>query len=694
MKSILIIARAGFFACVVFILAGKLSGQAQDASVAACWDFEQVTDQAVADVSGNGNFMYPGNAMDLPGCMGAGLFGKAVHLGDHNDYMAVLFGANTYLSNLGANFTAALRIKVDQIKQDGIILAYNRDGLQWSVGLNRKGELITGLVNNRSKAGVKCALPESAAEKFVHLVILFDAAKGPRAIYLDGRKMAIEATREFWGVADTDGLLIGGRKRAAIMPDKNFHGWLDDLLIFRGTLTAIQARRLAENPYDKLFKLPKVQIPENHLYWNTITGLGSGQKIADRILLGGMEIAMDKLPASLRLEKAGGLLLNRDMETQTVHAWPMPFDKLNAVRCFVAPNGDWVVMFAAGRSHYGERRRATWSIKISSMIQYRSTDHGKTWSGPTVAWVNAFSDTFVIPFIPRGSKRIYVFSTEADPKFRFSKEDGPVVYRTSDDNGVTWSKPTRIRPVNDPEYVGISAMRMCETDSGVWILGTHTGNWEAGRKIEKHPKSSSLETRQYVLVSEDKGKTWILSPGKRNDGWCVEEYNRMDEGRPIGLGGGKALLMIRTAEGHLWETRTDNDGKTWSSPKPTTLVHPDAPPMLFHLSDGKTLIAFHHNKYDPKKPHFNNVWSRDELWFSLSTDDGRSWSEPRFVLADALSTDVRRQVSYADLIVESGVLSLWIAPNWERAVQVRFKEADLMKFPTLRQLREQAAIYE
>jgi hypothetical protein len=117
----------------------------------------------------------------------------------------------------------------------------------------------------------------------------------------------------------------------------------------------------------------------------------------------------------------------------------------------------------------------------------------------------------------------------------------------------------------------------------------------------------------------------------------------MDEGRPINIGNDKVLLMLRTPEGHLWSSTSIDDGKTWADPAPTPLIHPDAPPMLFKLSDNKTLIAFHHNRHHDfnysglsgaKKELMKD---RSELWFSLSTDDGKSWSEPRLFLINALS---------------------------------------------------------
>ena len=78
--------------------------------------------------------------------------------------------------------------------------------------------------------------------------------------------------------------------------------------------------------------------------------------------------------------------------------------------------------------------------------------------------------------------------------------------------------------------------------------------------------------------------------------------------------------MARTPEGHLWQARSSDDGRTWSYPEPTPLIHPDAPPMLFKLSDGAPLAAFRHIRHHDRdysglsatKPEL--MVDRSELW--------------------------------------------------------------------------------
>ena len=264
-----------------------------------------------------------------------------------------------------------------------------------------------------------------------------------------------------------------------------------------------------------------------------------------------------------------------------------------------------------------------------------------------------------MPLIPRGTRRLYAFGTQPIwglyTRERGLHENAPIGFRYSDDDGHTWSQVRLIRPVNDPGFTGMSVMRMCQTTRGTWLIGSHEGDWS--RK--------PLTTRQYVLRSEDQGETWTVLPGPRPGGWCVPEYGRMDEGRPIHLGGDRVLMMMRTPEGHLWASWSRDDGKTWTEPRPTALVHPDAPPMLFHLSDGKTLAAFHHNRasqrvYEGLHGKMEGMTDRAEIWVSLSSDEGRTWTEPRFVFANALAPTLENawwncQCSYLDAFVDEGV---------------------------------------
>lgn len=404
-------------------------------------------------------------------------------------------------------------------------------------------------------------------------------------------------------------------------------------------------------------------------------------RIASTIPFQGKTVSLSALPKSLKVKEPLGIVTTDWVQGKVIHHARDREGGLYETRAVITPGGDYLLMFPDG-GHYGPSEK-----KTNDMLAYRSSDHGRTWQGPTVAFNIDYNQHGFIPLIPKGTKRIYAFGTQPDPTL-YSRQNGlqenaPIGYRYSDDDGRTWSAMERIRPKNDPDYLGMSVMRMTETDKGTWLLGTHEGDWSY----------KPLMTRLYLMRSTDQGKTWTLLPGKRHGGWYARCFNRMDEGRPIALGNGKVLFMMRTPEGHLWSTRSEDDGETWSEPQPTPLIHPDAPPMLFHLSDGKTLIAFHHNRFSDlnytglsgtKKEVMQD---RSEIWFSLSTDEGRTWSEPRFVFANALDESFSRpfrnyQCSYMDMFMDGDQINLFIPHRWERVLHLQFSENSLSKFPT------------
>ncbi len=392
---------------------------------------------------------------------------------------------------------------------------------------------------------------------------------------------------------------------------------------------------------------------------------------ANAVTVGGVKIDLTAPPEGLVLHRDLGILAAAPLRGKVLHR---SGNMVWVPRATITPKGDYLVLFPAGRGRYYQGEK---------MLAYRSADKGKTWTGPAVAFDASQSHHGFVPLVPRGSQRIYAFGTQPIPGMVGDRSKGlhencPIGFRYSDDDGHTWSTVTLIRPTNDPKFTGMSCVRMCETDAGTWLIGSHDGIWGASKK-------APVVTRQYVLRSEDRGRTWQLLPGKRPGGWFLEKFDRMDEGTLVNLGSGNVLLAIRTAEGHIWESRSLDDGRTFGDPRPTTLVHPDAPPMIFHLGDGKTLIALIHNRYDPARPHFDKA-ARNELWCSISRDGGRTWGEPRFLFAGASPGGHIHSCSYVDLIADGSQIHMFLGQDGRQLLTLQFDESDLSKLPTKSEL--------
>lgn len=413
------------------------------------------------------------------------------------------------------------------------------------------------------------------------------------------------------------------------------------------------------------------------------------ETLAPVVPIGNTDHPAAALPEPIRIDEALGLAVAPGVEGQVIHR--NPGAGLFETRATITPGGDYLLMFpdalpGAARGHYGSQ-----TAKVNNLIAYRSQDRGATWTGPTLPFDIDYNQHGFIPLIPRGGTRLYAFGTQPVwglwTQTHGLGENAPLGYRTSDDDGHTWSEVRLIRPVNDPDFRGMSVMRMCETEKGTWLLGSHEGDWSY----------RPLMTRQYVLRSADQGATWEVLPHPRHGGWHCPGFNRMDEGRPIHIGGDEVYLMVRTPEGRLWQSRSLDDGQTWEDPTPTPLVHPDAPPMLFHLGDGQTLAAFHHNRHNDTRysglsgEKTAMMKDRAEVWVALSRDGGRSWSEPRFVYANALAeTEANAwcnyQCAYNDMFVDDGVVHLFVPHRWRRALHLTLPEAALDTLPTRKEL--------
>ena len=350
--------------------------------------------------------------------------------------------------------------------------------------------------------------------------------------------------------------------------------------------------------------------------------------------IAGRQVDLGDLPSGYEIKPLLGFVAAIALSGQIVYETEN--GTLFETRAIKTPEGDYLLMFPTnslnrpeGRCHYGRQ-----SEKVNDLVAMRSKDRGATWVGPTRPIDIDYNLHGFVPLVPAysGGKRIYCFGTQAMWD-RYTTKDGlqenaPIGYRYSDDDGYHWSEVRVIRPKNDPGFTGMSVMRMCETARGTWLIGAHEGDWSY----------KPLMTRQYILRSEDQGNTWELLPGRRHGGWCVPQFNRMDEGRPIALVDGRVLFMIRTPEGHLWQSWSTDDGKTWSDPQPSGLVHPDSPPMLFLLSDGETLAAFHHNRFH----------------------DG----------------------NYMDLFIDGTVVNLFVPHRWHRALHLQIEESELYTLST------------
>lgn len=253
-----------------------------------------------------------------------------------------------------------------------------------------------------------------------------------------------------------------------------------------------------------------------------------------------------------------------------------------------------------------------------ALVLKRSTDGGKTWSRLQV--VADDGDNTVgnpCPVIDRKTGTIWLLlthnlgkDTEKTIRGGTSKGTRSVWVTKSDDDGVSWSKPSDVtKDVKDPTWTWYA------TGPGVGIQTS------SGRLVIPcdHTEAKTMVNRSHVIYSDDNGKTWkkggVLGE-KTNECQIVERSDK------------SLLLNMRSYHGkNRRATATSKDGGlTWSEVAlDEALIEPVCQ---------ASLIALPGAKKGDKPPHlFSNPAStkREKMTVRVSDDEGKSWSKGRIL---------------------------------------------------------------
>ena len=77
-------------------------------------------------------------------------------------------------------------------------------------------------------------------------------------------------------------------------------------------------------------------------------------------------------------------------------------------------------------------------------------------------------------------------------------------------------------------------------------------------------------------------------------------------------------MYLRTKDGYIWKSISDDQGVTWSEPSQTNIVANNSSHNLYRLKDGRITLT-----YNPCEPT-----RRTPLVIRISKDDGLTWSKP------------------------------------------------------------------
>ena len=178
-----------------------------------------------------------------------------------------------------------------------------------------------------------------------------------------------------------------------------------------------------------------------------------------------------------------------------------------------------------------------------------------------------------------------------------SKEPDHLLFWRSEDGGNTWQKPVRIGPKVDHEVTCIHD-GLTRTSSGRIVLPVY-GRMELANdplarrteigaflhnqwmRIAVHENDSRFSW-SYVFYSDDEGRTWQTSRSGNLVVWDPERmtWHRTSQPSVAEVAPGKLLMLLRTDLGRLYQSWSNDNGDTWTLPRPSSLASPLFPAQL------------------------------------------------------------------------------------------------------------------
>jgi len=247
---------------------------------------------------------------------------------------------------------------------------------------------------------------------------------------------------------------------------------------------------------------------------------------------------------------------------------------------------------------------------------------GQAWSAPVDVATGAEGDQRLPCWNP------VLFQPKDGPLMLFYKV-GPSpsrwwgMLKTSDDAGKSWSPARRL-----PEGIlGPIKNKPVQLEDGTILCGSSTE--DAGWRV-------------HMERTTDLGKTW-----SRTD--------PLNDGRNLGLiqpgilnlGHGALEILCRSKQGKIYQSRSDDAGKTWSAPAATDLPNPNSGIDAVTLKDGRSLLVYNHT-----------TTGRSPLNIAVSAD-GKAWT-PAVVLEDE-----KGEYSYP-AIIQTADGKVHVTYTWKR----------------------------
>ena len=244
-----------------------------------------------------------------------------------------------------------------------------------------------------------------------------------------------------------------------------------------------------------------------------------------------------------------------------------------------------------------------------------SEDSGHTWGEPRMLQQNVgVQNVMSVGFQRlRSGDLLFGFAIK-----HHESQDCRYYVRRSQDEGQSWSDPVLAIP--EEGYFVVNNDRIVQTNSGRLLL----------------PTAKAVDERYHCVsgcfYSDDEGESWqrcseyIDLPGRVG----------LQEPGIVECADGSLWMYLRTDQGYIYGSRSDDDGVSWSSPQATELVAPIAPASAKRLpASDEILMIYNDRRGVPLSSDWHSVFNwRTPLSSAVSSDGGRTWGHHKTVEAD------------------------------------------------------------
>lgn len=200
----------------------------------------------------------------------------------------------------------------------------------------------------------------------------------------------------------------------------------------------------------------------------------------------------------------------------------------------------------------------------------------------------------------------------------------------SSDEGKTWSDPILC---SDPKgYFVVNNDRVIRCANGRLLVPSAGHVIVMGEKDGEPAMTGYEPGKLFFFASDDDGFTWktiardIEFPKLRFSNTGVQEPGILE------LAENRIWCYIRNNTGRQYECFTEDNGVTWSAPRPSWFTAPESPLSTKRLRDGRIIAIWNPAPFYVGQviPWIDGYWTagRTPLVMAISTDNGDTFSEP------------------------------------------------------------------